>query len=401
MANRTKLALLASPVLITACGQEVKPEWETYFSTSDNKNNIEWLSHVVADNNSDLILAGSVVVSGANRNQNSLLAKFDQNGNKIWDKTFDLKFNPQASSSDDSVVDVVTDNDGNIYALGQTVEGVNGNTEYSSFIIKTNQDGDLIWQQKLSADEDSFDIELKDNALFVTGYATQKLSLDGDILFSINHAQRNWDVEVDKLGNIYVAGRSGVSQYSSSGELLWTQTTDSSGLSYRVNIELDEYNNAILLAQSDLNAGKQYISSYSLFGEQNWKKSIAVGEANKVTGSPGIVISNNQYWVALSDTSERTVISLTVSGEQKWRFEDSQGPIHAMGRLANGNIAITGAGKSALLNDKGDVIATNRTEYAGTFTSGSLVVDGNQMFVATSVSGGPGGIDIHLAKFEQ
>lgn len=56
MANRTKLALLASPVLISACVQDVNPEWETYFSTSDNKNNIEWLNHVVADNNDDLIL---------------------------------------------------------------------------------------------------------------------------------------------------------------------------------------------------------------------------------------------------------------------------------------------------------------------------------------------------------
>lgn len=401
MANRTKLALLVSPAFIAACGQEVNPEWETYFSTSDNKNNIEWLNHVVADNNSDLILAGSVVVTGADRTQDSLLAKFDQNGNKIWDRTFDLKSNPQASSSDDSVVDVVTDNNGNIYALGQAIERVDGSTQYSSFIIKTNQDGDLIWQQSISDARDSFDIELKDNALFVTGLVTQKLSLGGEILFSINHPDRNWDVEVDSQGNIYVAGRSGVSQYNSAGALVWSQAIAGSNLSYRVNIELDEYNNAVLLAQSDLNANKQYIRSYSLFGDSNWSKSITVGGTNELSGQPGIVVSNNQYWFALSDSTERTVLSLTVDGAQNWRFEDSQGPIQAMGRLANGNIAITGAGNSVLLDGRGNAVGTNSTQYAGTANSGSLVVDGNQMFVGTSVSGAPGGIDIHLAMFEQ
>lgn len=400
MANRTKLALLASPVLISACVQDVNPEWETYFSTSDNKNNIEWLNHVVADNNDDLILAGSVVITGVNRNQNSLLAKFDQNGNKIWDRTFDFKSNPQASKSDDSVVDVVTDNNGNIYALGQTIETVNGDAEFSSFIIKTNQDGDLIWQQSISAAQDSFDIELKDNALFVTGLTTQKLSLDGEVLLSIDHSDRNWDVEIDDLGNIYIAGRTGVSKYSSTGELVWSQPTTDSNLSYRVNIELDEYNNAILLAQSDLNTNTQYIRSYSLFGESNWSKSVSIGDSNELVGHPAIVVSNNQYWFALSDSSERTVLSLTVNGAQNWRFEDAQGPIQAMGRLANGNIAITGAGKSALLGSRGDVVATNTAQYSGSTTSGSLVVDGNQMFVGTSVST-PNGIDIHLAKFEQ
>ncbi|MBL4796903.1 MAG: hypothetical protein JKY50_05790 [Oleispira sp.] len=401
MANRTQITLLSLPIIaLTACVQQVNPIWQTYFSTSDNNNNIEWLNDLTLDNFNDLLLTGSNITTGADRNEDALLAKYDQQGNLIWATKYDLPASTiESTSSDEKLIESVIDLDGSIYSVGQRIEKIEGTSAKSSFVMKVDQDGNYLWATKISDSHDAFDLEIANNSIYVTGYATQRLSLAGEVELVINHDDRAWDVEVDALGNIYVASKHAVEQYNAEGDLGWQVKHSSTELSYRVNIELDESNDSLVLLQADANSRFQ-LQSYSTQGELNWNQSINLTADQNIAGIPALIVEDDSIWFAVSNGSQTKVGRVSNQGNTQWTFSEQQGPIRDLGKLANGNIVITGAGHSVLLDSQGKQLGKNDSERSGSYTSGSLVVDGNKMFVATSVSASTG-ISIHLAMFEQ
>jgi hypothetical protein len=402
MANRTKITLLSFPVIaLTACVQQINPIWQTYFSTSDNNNNIEWLNDLTLDNSNDLLLTGSNITAGANRNEDALLAKYNQQGSQVWSTKYDLPpTTADTTSSDEKLIETAIDLDGSIYSVGQRIEKMNGTSEQSSFVMKVDQDGHFIWSTKISNSHDAFDLEITNNSIYVTGYATQKLSLEGKTEWKIKHDDRAWDVEVDALGNVYVASKQALEQYNAEGVLVWRVEHDSTGLSSRVNIELDESNDSLMLLQADENNRFQ-LHRYSTQGDLNWNHSINLTADENTTGMPLLLVENDAIWFAISNDSQMKVGQISRQGNAQWTFSEQQGPIRDLAKLANGNIAITGAGHSVLLDSRGKLLAMNDSERSASNISGSLVVDGNKMFVATSVSATTGGISIHLAMFEQ
>jgi hypothetical protein len=154
------------------------------------------------------------------------------------------------------------------------------------------------------------------------------------------------------------------------------------------------------LLQADENNRFQ-LHRYSTQGDLNWNHSINLTADENTTGMPLLLVENDAIWFAISNDSQMKVGQISRQGNAQWTFSEQQGPIRDLAKLANGNIAITGAGHSVLLDSRGKLLAMNDSERSASNISGSLVVDGNKMFVATSVSATTGGISIHLAMFEQ
>lgn len=401
MAKCTKQSLTVGLViLLTACVSQVSPQWETYFSTTNNKNNIEWLKSSTMDNNGDMVFTGSSIITGSDRTEDGLLFKYDQNGNQIWFSTFDFSAVDGSFTSDEKLLDSVVDQNGNIYSVGQRRIKTDSSTQPSSFVIKANQDGQLLWMTEISQDQDAFDIELHEDGIYVTGNKTQRLSLTGDINLQISHNTRYWDVEVDALGNIYIAGQAGIQKYDSQGEFIWQNLHASNVYSARVNIELDDQSGIVLL-QPGLNDISSLLQRYSEFGDLQWSKIVELSNDYSLAGKPAMVVEQGQIWAAASDTFKRKVVNLSYQGRINWTYSDATGPIQDIARLGNGKIAITGAGHSALLTPEGSLLATNDTRETGNSLSGELLVNGNKMFVGTSVSKSSSSIQVHLGMFEE
>jgi len=402
MANRRQITLLSLPVIaLTACVQQVNPIWETYFSTSNNNNNIEWLNHLTLDNTNDLLLTGGNITTGANRNEDGFLAKYDQQGSQIWATRYELPASAANSTlSNEKLIESRVDDDGYIYSVGRRFETIDGTIQKSSFVMKVDQGGNFIWTTKISDSHDVFDLEIFENSVYVTGFATQRLSKKGKVELTINNEDRAWDIEVDMQGNMYVASRHDLVQYSPSGTLNWQYKHTSTELSYRANIELDETNDSLVLLQADGDS-HYLLQSFSMFGDSNWDKALSISNDNSSLGKPKLIVDETAIWYAFSNDSQSKVGKVSTTGSNQWTFTEQQGPIHGLGKLANGNVAVTGAGHSVLLDNQGKQLAENDVARTASNTTGSIVVEGNKMFVGTSVSATTGGISIHLAMFEQ
>jgi len=402
MANRRQVTLLSLPVIaLTACVQQVNPIWETYFSTSNNNNNIEWLNHLTLDNANDLLLTGGNITTGANRNEDGFLAKYDQQGSQIWATRYELPASASNSTlSNEKLIESRVDDDGYIYSVGRRFETINGTTQSTSFVMKVDPDGNFMWTTKISDSHDVFDLEVFENSVYVTGFATQRLSKDGEIELILNHQDRAWDIEVDMQGNMYVASRHDLVQYSPSGTLNWQHKHASTELSYRANIELDETNDSLVLLQADGDS-HYLLQSFSMFGDSNWDKALSISNDNSSLGKPQLIVEGSAIWYAFSNDSQSKVGKVSTTGSNQWAFTEQQGPIHGLGKLANGNVAVTGAGHSVLLDSEGKQLAENDTARTASNTTGSIVVEGNKMFVGTSTSTNESGIAVHLAMFEQ
>ncbi len=394
-----------SVLTMTACTVELTPDWETIFTTQKNQaHNIEWVKASTTDSNGDYIVAGTHVIAGQPRQEHGLVAKFDAFGNLVWHiqsqshKT-DIAFN----NVDEALQDIVTDLDGNIYAVGHRRAYSGERPLLSSFVMKLNADGQQIWSTETSQFHDAHDIEISNNAIFVTGYSTHKISLDGNIQFSIPHAEKAWDVELNETGEIFVGSRYGVQHYSFEGEPVSEYArskTEAESYSLRVNLELDDQGNAILLTPS-LNGHTNTLEKISASGQLQWTRSLEKKEGFTIQGKPQLIASSKQLLVAVSDLNQRAVFALNQNGKNLWQFSDDTGPIQDMAKLSNGQLIITGAGHSGVLNSNGELIATHNTSLAGDVTTGSIMTFNDSALISTSVVTAEDGIGIHLAKFSQ
>ena len=398
MIRSRKTLTLLSVLALTACVQQVEPVWEAYFSTVDNNNNIEWLKRTELDSSGDVIIAGSSLVAGPNRNEDGLLVKYDAFGNLIWTTKLD-------QSQDHMVQEKFTDLavfGSDIYVAGQYWKN-DPVFEEGSFVAKYNQDGKLIWLTPVSAESDLRDIEVSDSGIYVTGYQTQRLNDQGEITLSVPHAENAWDVEVDEIGNIYVGSRYGVEKLDSEGATLWKtyyEQSKAESVYFNVNIELSSEGKIAWAAndQSNVTSSAQLLSQT---GDRIWTKSIAKSENVSLQGTPQITFINHDVLISVSSDESRVVTKYSDSGRQLWQFNDALGPVHEMGVLDNGYIVLTGGGNTALLAEDGTQLAEhNVNRYAQNLT-GSLVIDQNDVYVATTVSVSGSGLQGYLAKFSQ
>jgi hypothetical protein len=133
---------------------------------------------IAIDSSNNIYIAG-------NSESDTILVKFDQDGQDIWDKSW-------GGNKDEICNSVIIDNSNNIYLAGSTTSF--GDFEQSIYLLKFNIAGDLIWEDIWSE---------------YHGHSCQDLALDSD-------------------QNIFLIGESNqrrirILKYSPSGNLLWTK----------------------------------------------------------------------------------------------------------------------------------------------------------------------------------
>ena len=131
--------------------------WEVSYNNTDNTRH-EVATWIGVDNNNDILVSGTIRSGYASPvNANSLLMKFDQDGNLIWRTVYDTDFD--GSSTRKFVIDA----DNNIYVLG-----------FSSTVTevrKIDPDGNIVWNY-LDSDGIGAPLNIKitpDNLLLISG----------------------------------------------------------------------------------------------------------------------------------------------------------------------------------------------------------------------------------------
>jgi len=178
--------------------------------------------------------------AGSSHNEDFMMLKVDQNGNKKWSQKF-------SDHEDNSAFDAIEASDGNFYLVGSK-RIVN---KYEDIrIIKTNSKGKKIWDKTYGGDKEDIGegiIESEDNTFVVVAgtfsygkagdVLLMKINSDGEVIWQNNYGGDKLDKLREYDGNS-VSGRhltktpNGgylVSGYSRSYGGMWVFKTDSSG----------------------------------------------------------------------------------------------------------------------------------------------------------------------------
>lgn len=160
-------------------------QWMRQYNAGKSPTSQDYVTDLVTDNH------GNLYVSGYSIEQNALVnlvtIKYNALGRQQWVRTFfsgDYSQNPGIYNADLSV-----DNLGNTYLASSCIDVPGNNTKY--LIIKRNPAGDVLWTVKKDINSSG-----PDNA---TGMA------------------------LDKAGNIFVTGNSGTVKYDNDGNFIWHQ----------------------------------------------------------------------------------------------------------------------------------------------------------------------------------
>ncbi|MEE2599090.1 MAG: hypothetical protein VYD83_01540 [SAR324 cluster bacterium] len=181
--------------------------------------------------------------AGHSHNEDFMILKVDQNGNKKWSKKF-------SDHPDNSAYDAIEASDGNFYLVGSK-RIVNKLEDIR--IIKTNSKGKKIWDKTYGGDKDDIAegiIESEDNTFVVVAgtfsygkggdVLLMKINSDGEVIWQNNYGGDKLDKLREYDGNS-VSGRhltktpdggflvSGNSSSFSSFGGLWVFKTNSSG----------------------------------------------------------------------------------------------------------------------------------------------------------------------------
>ncbi|MGK7926544.1 MAG: SBBP repeat-containing protein, partial [Spirulina sp.] len=241
--------------------------WTRTLKTGSN----EWASDVSVDSDGNVYITGHTQssIAGSNAGQtDAYIAKYNQNGHKIWTRQL-------GTSSQDEARSVVTDHLGNIYIAGVTKGSLDGQINAGGtdvFVTKYDRNGNKHWTKLLGSNKS----EGNAGSAFTGTY------------------ERNVAIDVDNSGNIYLSGRTEgsvggsnaggsdvfVAKYNTYGSKLWTRQAGGSGHEYATGIKVDGSGNVYLSGvttgnlDSQNNAGGQdsFIVKYTSNGNKQWTK---------------------------------------------------------------------------------------------------------------------------------
>jgi hypothetical protein len=221
------------------------------------------------------------------------LVKYNANGDRQWIEQF-------GTSSVEFPWDMAIDSQGNAYVTGWTFgtfEGQQSFGYFDAFLAKYSNDGDQLWIKHIGTAGDDgawgIDIDAQDN-VYITGYTNRDLSgiSSGDYdawvnkydgtgaelwatQFGTAKTDQGRDVQVDRLGNVYVTGLTSGSLgelnqgsfdgfitklEASTGELVSFEQNRPRGLTAPLAPALGSSNAPISLSQSTINSLNRDVS---------------------------------------------------------------------------------------------------------------------------------------------
>lgn len=354
--------------------------------------------------------------SGIIDNENILLIKFSNDGEKEWEKKLETE-------SNDIGRFIITDKNNNFYIVGETDGKLDDNISIGKrdvFIAKFNSDGQKQWLKQWGTSEDEFIHSLSINE-------------DGDI-YAIGKTSGSFD-------NYLNAGKYDIflTKFNNTGDIQWTKqwgTNENDNVSFIKIIN----NNNIYITGWIFDGSGGYTSS-----DKNDIFLIKINNENEefikqwttLNMVIDVTINNNEEVYVISDTEslsdensdiKKNNILLTkfnIKGEEQWKNNmGSSGSDGAYSLITrNRNIYITGktrgsfAGSSnkgetdaflAKFDDKGDKLWIKQWGTSEMDTGQSIVIDSNgNAFVSGETMGSFDGYenesisDVFLSKFDK
>ncbi|NQT25147.1 SBBP repeat-containing protein [candidate division KSB1 bacterium] len=339
-------------------------------------------SDIALDSNGNIYIGGSCY----NTTTDYCVLKYDMDGNKVWDASYDS----ETQFAADDLQAIAVDSFGNVYATGGI--SVSGIVVYDYATVKFDQNGNLLWVARYdggnSADDWASAIctDLNGN-VYVTGgsgyaftsdpdYATIKYDTNGNEVWVArykgpdNSEDRAYAISVDENDNVYVTGSSSNNvtwisnmvtiKYNADGGEQWV-AVDSARIGQ--DMVLDSDGNIYITGEGYWQPSGNYhpmiTIKYDPNGNTNWKARYYIDNSGSFSIHKGIAISldslENVYVTGSSwdnDTwGDIATIKYDENGNQLWvnRYngpgDNSDEPVDLkVDEL--GNVYVTGKSRS-------------------------------------------------------
>jgi len=311
-------------------------EWTKQLGSASS----DYANGVATDSSGNVYVAG-VTYGGLDGNSNNVNAdlfvvKYNSSGTKQWTKQF-------GTSSTDLADGVATDSSGNVYVVGYTYGGLDGNTNTGAsdiFVVKYNSSGTKQWTKQMGSSSRDYDYGVATDSsrnVYVSGDTYG--GLDGNTsagnadLFVVKYnssGTKQWTkqmgtsstdlangVATDPSGNVYVtggtyggldgntnAGNSDlfVVKYNSSGTKQWTKQLGSSSRDLAIGVATDPSGNVYVTGgtkgglDGNTSAGSSdlFVVKYNSSGTKQWTKQLGTS-SNDCAYGVAVDSSGNVY----------------------------------------------------------------------------------------------------------
>ena len=309
--------------------------------------------------------------------------KYDNNGDRIWKKTYTGPGVHNIFGIDVDVANaLVLDPKGNVYVTGKSAAS-DGFDDYVT--IKYDANGNTKWARRYNGPGNRFDearsvaVDEQGN-VYVTGgsvgigtnfdYATIKYDGNGNVIWVARYNNPNnrndlaIDVAVDNKGNVYVTGASDSTgsnsdyitiKYDANGNELWVARYNGPGNSIDAAnaLAVDASGNVYVTGFSFSNGSNDYTTiKYNPTGVQQWEARYnGPGNAADIANALALDAQGNVYVTGQSGGSgtfaDYATIKYNTAGVEQWvaRFNgpaNSFDEANALALDASGNVYVTG-----------------------------------------------------------
>ncbi|MCF8412624.1 MAG: T9SS type A sorting domain-containing protein [Melioribacteraceae bacterium] len=290
---------------------------------------------VAVDADGNVYIAGYLQDAGGWWKRDWIVAKYDPDGNKLWQTTLN-----GTNDHEDKVLSITVDGDGNVYAAGEMRNTRDSETNLDIATAKFNSDGDTLWTRMYNnvdyfgeSVKDIFldkngDIILTGNIVHTShwffgelnGILLLKYNAAGDLLMDSIYVEgadlsiSTHTSEIDADGNIYIYGSDLDNSTTSGNPHALYKFSNEFALVYKSNFLPSEGSFAILPRNLSINSNGQAVLSfkgststwpfeYKIFlvgfddaGETAW--TYTRDKAGQSDIPLGLVLDNNNYTYA-------------------------------------------------------------------------------------------------------
>lgn len=330
--------------------------WDATYNNTDNTK-FESANWVSVDSENNIIVVGDVN-SGISSpvKANSLIMKFNQQGDLIWRHVFETTFDGSYTKR------CLTDAANNIYVLG-VGSGPNG---FVTKVKKFDADGNAVWNYFDTAGIGSpqhFKLTPEGNLLIIAratvgnlnGYL--KINTDGELLWALAGVPSlaAGDADGDSFGNSYLVhsqtaggGGSTIKKVSPTGNIIWENTF--SLTAFKLEVGNDDL--PIICGYPNSGSPGASFKKINSDGTLVWENVNADGAMNLLTHSFMVLDQFNNAYLAASTLFEMAICKVNADGTNGW-VQTTSGSYASVVQIGSDyNVYLTGGNTAKFAQDQ-------------------------------------------------